>query len=90
MNTIQQRVREFIVKNFYVDASAVGDDTSLINDGIIDSTGMLEMIAFLEAEFGVRVEDREMTPDNLETLNRIGAFLNRKRPAAAPALAKAV
>jgi acyl carrier protein len=73
-----------------VDAAVVGDDTSLINEGIVDSTGMLELIAFLEGEYDIAIQDREMTPDNLETLNRIGAFVNRKRSAAAPGLAKAV
>ncbi|SRR6266480_1709712 len=79
MTNTQQRVREFIVENFYVEPAAVGDDTSLISEGIVDSTGMLELIAFLEREYAIRIEDREMTPDNLDTLARIGAFVGRKR-----------
>ena len=83
MITIQQRVREFIVENFYVDAASVTDETSLINDGIVDSTGMLELIAFLEGQYAIKVGDREMTPENLETLSRIAAFVGRKCAASA-------
>ncbi len=83
MITVPQRVRQFIVENFYVEEDKVGDDTSLITEGIVDSTGMLELIAFLEREYGIRVEDRETVPANLETLSRIDGFIARKRAAAA-------
>jgi acyl carrier protein len=79
-------VRRFILDNFYVaDAASVSDDTSLIGEGIVDSTGMLEVIAFLEATFGIAVGDAETTPENLETIGRIAAFVARKQaPGAAP------
>ena len=81
MNT-QQRVRQFIIENFYVsDPSEIGDDTLLVTTGVVDSTGMLEVIGFLEAEFAVRIEDREMTPENLESIERMAAFVERKRRA---------
>ncbi len=83
MITVPQRVRQFIVENFYVDEAKVGDDTSLITEGIVDSTGMLELIAFLEREYKIRVEDRETVPANLETLSRIDGFIARKRGAKA-------
>ena len=77
----QQRVKQFIVENFYVtDASALHDDTSLIEGGYVDSTGMLELIAFLENTFGIRVADNETIPENLETIGRIVAFVDRKSP----------
>jgi acyl carrier protein len=76
----RERMRKFVVENFYVaDPSELADDTSLILSGLVDSTGMLEVIAFLESEFGIRVGDQEMTPANLETLERIAAFVARKR-----------
>ncbi len=82
--TLQQRVRQFIVENFYVsDPSELADDTSLITSGFVDSTGMLEVIAFLESEFGIRVLDQEMVPENLESIGRIAAYVARKREAGA-------
>ncbi len=78
----RDRVRRFIVENFYVsDPSEVGDDVSLINTGLVDSTGMLEVIAFLETEFGIRIADQEMVPENLDSVARIAAFVERKLPA---------
>ncbi len=78
--TVRGRVRRFVMENFYVsDPSELQDDTSLIATGTVDSTGMLEVIAFLESEYGIKIQDQEMVPANLETLARIEAFLARKR-----------
>lgn len=83
---VNDSVRRFILDNFYVaDASTVDDDTSLIGEGIVDSTGMLEVIAFLESTFGISVGDAETTPENLETIGRISGFVTRKRSIAAAA-----
>ena len=77
---VEQRVRKFIVENFYVtDPSSIDDDTLLVTNGIVDSTGMLEVIAFLEEQFGVRVGDQEMTPENLESVSRIARFIAAKQ-----------
>jgi len=82
--TIEQRVRQFIVENFYVtEAAALEAETSLIEGGLVDSTGMLELIAFLETEYGLRIADTETTPENLGTIGRIAAFVASKRPAPA-------
>ncbi len=79
---VQQRVRQFIIENFYVtDASELTDDASLIQGGWIDSTGMLELISFIEEEYGIRIADTEMVPDNLDAVARIAAFVERKRAA---------
>jgi acyl carrier protein len=81
--TVQERVRQFIAENFYVtDPSDLGDSVSLINSGLVDSTGMLEVISFLEAEYGIRVAEQETVPANLETIGNIAAFVARKRAAA--------
>jgi len=75
----QKRLTEFIMENFYVtNPDDVGLDTHLINTGIVDSTGMLEVIAFIEREFGIRVEDDETTPENLSSVKRMMAFIDRK------------
>lgn len=77
---VRARVRRFVMENFYVsDPSELLDGTSLIANGTVDSTGMLEVIAFLESEFGIRILDQEMVPANLETLEQIGSFVERKR-----------
>lgn len=76
----KQKVRQFILKNylFSTDENALKNDVSLMQAGIIDSTGVLELIMFLEEQFGVKVADEEMTPDNLDSVDRIAAFVGRK------------
>ncbi len=81
---VRERVRQFVVENFYVsDPARLAADTSLIAEGYVDSTGMLEVIGFLEEEFGIRIQDQELVPDNLESIDRIVAFVARKQAAAA-------
>lgn len=76
---VEERVKQFIVENFYVsDPAQLQPETSLINGGYVDSTGMLELIDFLESEYGMHIEDKEMIPENLETIARIGAFVGRR------------
>lgn len=77
---ITAQVRQYITRNFYVsDASQLTDETSFLDQGIVDSTGVLEVIGFLEAQFDIRVEDDEMLPDNLDSIGKIAAFVMRKR-----------
>ncbi len=76
----RDQVRTFVTNNFYVaNPAALLDDASLLDEGIVDSTGVLEVIAFLEDTFGITVEDAEMLPDNLDSIERISAFVERKR-----------
>jgi acyl carrier protein len=83
---IADAVRRFIEQNFYVeDAARLASDTSLVSEGIVDSTGMLEVIAFLETEFKIRVEDHETVPANLESIGRIVEFVSRKQQVRASA-----
>ena len=82
MESIKEKVLAFITTNFYVaDPSTLGDATSLLDTGIVDSTGIIELVAFLETELGVTVEDEEMVPQNLDNLAAIVAFIARKRGA---------
>lgn len=76
----KDQIRAFITENFYVaDPAALGDDTSLLDQGIIDSTGVLEVIFFIEETFDIKVEDSEMLPENLDSIERISNFVVRKR-----------
>jgi acyl carrier protein len=78
----KQRVREFVTSNFFVqDASSLTDSASLLEMGVVDSTGVLEIMGFLESTFGVAVEDDEIVPENLDSIERIAAFVERKRAA---------
>jgi acyl carrier protein len=80
--TTEERLKQFIVENFYVsDAAALTPITSLIAGGYVDSTGMLEVVGFLEEQFSIQVADDELVPDNFETIERIVAYLDRKRSA---------
>jgi acyl carrier protein len=79
-DSVRDRVRAFITTNFYLAAkSELHDQTSLLEQGIVDSTGMLEVIAFLEKTFEIAVDDSEVTPENLDSLGRITAFVARKK-----------
>lgn len=79
MNDHRDRIRAFVTTNFYVPDPSFADDASLLDAGIVDSTGVLEVISFLEAEFGLVVADEEMLPDNLDSVARIAAFVERKK-----------
>ena len=77
---LKEQVRAFVTSNFYVaDPAALEDEASLLDRGIIDSTGVLEVIFFIEETFGIKVEDSEMLPDNLDSIDRIANFVVRKK-----------
>ena len=81
---LSAKIREYIVENFlFGDAEPLADDTmSLLDNGIIDSTGVMELVAFLEGDFSLSVNDEELVPENLDSVdNRVG-FVTRKQAAA--------
>lgn len=84
MQQVQQKLRAFITENFLFgqDSGQLSETDSLIENGIIDSTGILQLISFLEAEFGLKVGDDEVIPENLDSIARITAFVDRKRGSA--------
>jgi acyl carrier protein len=76
---IKQAVRHYVEQNFLVGAdTAIGDGDSLLQMQVVDSTGFLELVNFIESSFGVKVGDDEMVPENLETIDNIDAFVRRK------------
>ncbi len=80
-----ERVRTFVCTNFYVvDPATLGDSDSLLDSGVVDSTGVLEIIGFLETEFGFRVEDSEIVAENLDSIERIASYVDRKLAARLP------
>ena len=77
--TAKSQVRQYVMENFLMGAGAeLGDDESFMKNQVIDSVGVLELIAFLESRFRIKVEDDEMVPDNLDSLNGVGRYLARK------------
>lgn len=80
LETYRKQVREFLLSSFYVaDASSLDIDTSLLDQGIIDSTGVLEVIGFIEETFGIMVEDTELLPENLDSIEGIAQYIIRKK-----------
>ena len=79
--TIEQRLRTYILDSFLFtdDESVLDNDDSFLEKGIIDSTGIMEMVSFLEQEFGIQFDDEDMVPENLDSVSRIIAFVSRKR-----------
>jgi len=72
-------VREFVVENFlFGDGQQLQDDTSFMESGIIDSTGILELITFLEEKYEIKIEDDELIPENLDNLQNVARFVDRK------------
>lgn len=72
-------LRAFVVENFlFGEGNGIRDDTPFLESGVIDSTGMLELVGFLEQRFGIRMDDDEIVPENLNSLVRIDVYLGRK------------
>jgi acyl carrier protein len=89
MSLERKRIRAFILENFMYGANEtdLDDAQSFLDSGIFDSTGVLEVISYLEREFGIHVEDADMVPENLDSIDNLCQFLERKggsdlRPAA--------
>jgi len=73
----QKQVREYVVENFLLgeDEGGFSDATSFLESGLIDSTGILELVSFLEEDFEIEVADEEMIPDNLDSVERVARFV---------------
>ena len=78
--TIAREINDFVVANFLYGQNAEGlaDDQSFLENGVIDSTGVLELVAFLEQHFGISIADRELLPENLDSVANASAFVSRK------------
>lgn len=80
---IKSQVRTFIVENFLFgdDAYPLADELSLVESDLVDSTGILELVAFVEQTFGISLADADIVPDNLDSIARVANFVARKREA---------
>lgn len=76
---VKEKIREFILSNFVKDSELkLEDDTSFLDNGIIDSTGVMELVAFIETTFNIRAEDEEIIPDNFESVNTLTRYIRSK------------
>jgi acyl carrier protein len=78
-DNISKDLRQFIVENFLFGRdSSFSNEDSFIEMGVLDSTGVLELIAFLQKRYGIKMEDVEIVPENLDSIHRISVFVTRK------------
>ena len=78
--TIEEQVRAYIVENFLLgNDQELSVSQSLLESGVVDSTGVLELVEFLEQSFGIEVQDADLVPENLDTVGNITAFVRRKQ-----------
>ena len=80
MMNITEELKTFVVDNFLFGQANgwLSDETSFLESGIIDSTGLLELIGFVERRYGIRLDDEELIPENLDSLTRLTQFIDRK------------
>lgn len=88
MHGIPERViTDFIRDNFVFDGTTVDPATSFLESGLIDSTGILEIVLFVEEAFGITVEDDEVIPEHFDSVHRLAAYVRRKLQATQPSVA---
>ena len=73
-------IRQFIIENFlFEEDEGLKEDTSFLENGIIDSTGILELVAFLEETFEIAIEDEELIPENLDSIENVVQYVQKKK-----------
>ena len=79
MDKMRERIKGYIIDNFlFGDEKGLEDQTSFLDAGIVDSTGILELVDFLDNEFRIKISDDEILPENLDSINNIINFLDKK------------
>jgi acyl carrier protein len=84
MQNVEETIRTYIAKNilFSGDGYPYPDDASFLNEGIVDSMNMLELVMFVEEQFDVHVEDQDIVPDNFDSVSKLATYVRRKLPLA--------
>jgi acyl carrier protein len=79
--SLEQEVRRFVVENFLFgeDDGSLKLEDSFLDSGVIDSTGVLELVTFLEQQYEIKINDTELVPDNLDSISRVSSFIRRKQ-----------
>jgi acyl carrier protein len=83
MESLESDIRRYIAQNILFSGNEYPypDDISFLDQGVVDSMNVLELVSFVEEKYGVRVEDREIVPDNFDSVARLAAYVRRKKPA---------
>lgn len=81
VQSLQTDVRNFIVNNFLFgeDDPSITEDTSLLQSGVIDSTGVLELVNFIEETYSISVDDDDLVPENLDSISNVARYVEKKR-----------
>jgi len=80
MSNVKEKIKTFIIENYlFGDDDGLEESTSFLDEGIIDSTGILELIDFISEEFDITIEDEELIPENLDSINNVAAFIGKKQ-----------
>jgi acyl carrier protein len=86
MSDLKHEIRQFVVDNFlFGQANGLTDDASFLEHGILDSTGVLELVAHLEKTYAIKFQDDDIVPENLDSINAIAGFLERRQARATAA-----
>ena len=76
---IETKLREFILKNlYYAEDRAIEDYDSFLETGVVDSMGVMELVAFVQREFGLEVAQEEIVVENFDSIRKLAAFVRRK------------
>jgi acyl carrier protein len=83
MESLESDIRRYIAQNILFSGNEYPypDDISFLDQGVVDSMNVLELVSFVEEKYGVRVDDREIVPDNFDSVARLAAYVRRKKPA---------
>lgn len=86
--SLQDDIRTFIVDNFLFGVdSGLANDSSFLKEGIVDSTGIMQLVSYIQEQYRITVEDEELTPENLDSINKVSAFIQDKRRSSSGAAA---
>jgi len=76
---VEQEIRKFVIDNFlFGQEGELRNTDSFLESGIIDSTGVLELISFLEEHFGLKLSENELTPDNLDSIDKVAGLVAKR------------
>ena len=77
---VKEQIRAFVAENFLFSANGfdLSDDASFLDEGVVDSTGTLELVMFVEETFGIEVGDNEIEPENFDSVDKLAAYIARK------------
>lgn len=77
--SFETEIRNFVVESFlFGEEEGLSDDTSFLKQGIIDSTGVMQLVSFIQDQYQLTVDDEDLTPENLDSIRKISAFIERK------------